>query len=411
MPDQESGPRFSLLSFEWQALAWTWSGFGWIVYLGNFFFTAHLLQLRNIFLPHIEVGVDPNEATPLNGARTNGAAEEGKKKGIPDHHVPKWTATNVDQLSSRTFVHRLVIGETAPNKQQAHYWMERQGPSFYTFLLQVNLLFLGIYAGVLILLFIPFVWQDKTMVGFCIYMLVALFPMIGVVYNKRDIVTFMAQVTSIGTYRKDQIIRDVLREQDTTRIVRTFIIIHRLRKIAESGLPASDNPNDHKLMRHSTFSELEVEEVGHSFDIFDTDKSGSISEDEFKELMRKLGADVEHMHFDSLIKSLDAKEDGEVDRDEFIAWYQFYSEKKDKHETMAEMAEEMFEMFNPHGHGELTIGELKREIDALNMGFKQEELAAILHELDKDRSGHVSAEEFEEFLEKFYPKELLRERH
>ena len=123
--------------------------------------------------------------------------------------------------------------------------------------------------------------------------------------------------------------------------------------------------------------------------------------------MTNLGAHVEEEHFDRLVSSLDTDGDGLVTKTEFINWYQYYAEKDEL--TIQERAEDLFEMFDTNRSGEITLGEFKSRIDALNMDFSMDEIGAILHVLDRDRNGSVSLEEFEHLLKHFYPEELSRQ--
>jgi Ca2+-binding EF-hand superfamily protein len=322
-----------------------------------------------------------------------------------DAELPKWCTFDLQKfLKRRPILARLFVGG-APNRQQAHYWMDREGPKFYISILQVDLIFTGIYVGLLMLEFLPFAYHEEARLLFALYVVAAVLPLFGIVYNKKDLVALMAQVSSVGTYRKEQIIRDVLLQAKTARIVRTFIIVHRMRRVAELGLPegGDDMTGMHEL-GSTSFSNLEIHEVERSFLSFDTDNSGSISKDEFRGLLERLGADIEEDKFDRLMAALDSDGSGDVTKEEFVAWYEFYAEK-DKI-SLKERAEDLFAMFDRNNSGEITLGEFKVRLDALNMGFTMDEIGAILHELDRDRSGSVSLEEFEDLLEKFYPEEL-----
>mmetsp|Transcript_18487 Transcript_18487/g.35116 ORF Transcript_18487/g.35116 Transcript_18487/m.35116 type:complete len:742 (-) Transcript_18487:103-2328(-) len=392
-------------------LGWVWVSWGWLVFLGNFVFVAHLSEVRNAFLPYYSPEPDePNENTRLTNGGENGVAHRMHNEA----HLPKWCTVDLEHyMAHRPLLARLLVGGK-PNKQQSLMWMDRQGPKFYVFLLQVNLIFAGIYAGLLLLLFFPYNYEEHSLPYFLVYTILALVPLAGIFYNKRDLVAIMAEVTSIGTYRKDQIIRDVLLEESTMRIVRTFLIIHRMRRVAEKGMPEDEAniPTPQEIpkrgLKRSTFSQLELDEVGRSFDAFDIDKSGSISHEEFRELLQRLGADVQDLHFDLLVSKLDADGDGEVTKEEFCSWYQFYS--KTDTISLEERAKDLFHMFDPTGSGEITLGQFKARIDALDMGFSMDEIGSILNELDRDRSGSVSLEEFEALLKKFYPNELRRKR-
>ena len=393
-------PHLPVLLVDLQALGWVWVTCGWVVYLGNFLFVAHLLKLRTTYLPSVGgagAGTDPNESSHLVETAVN-----------HDDSLPHWSFLDLQKyLRKRPLLARFLV-RGVPNRQQAHFWMDRHGPKYFIFLLQVNLIFAGIYAGLLLLEFIPFAYYEQPLSIFIIYAILALLPLFGILSNKRDIVAMMAQVSSIGTYRKDQIVRDVLLEETTTRIVRTFLIIQRMQRVAELGLPG--NAEDSRMApNRNSFSELEQTEVGHSFDAFDRDKSGSITKEEFRELLTRLGAKVEDHHFDRLVKSLDADGNGYVTKDEFVGWYQYHSEHDNI--TLRERAEDLFKMFDENGSGEITLGEFKMRLDALNMGFTTDEIGAILNVLDRDRSGSVSLEEFEVLLHKFYPEELGRRTH
>jgi Ca2+-binding EF-hand superfamily protein len=379
-----------------EILGWIWVGIGWMVYLSNVVFAAHLVQLRNSFLPHSVLLSEHGSDEQTYFLESGGHAE----------HLPKWCTFDLQNfLEKRPILARLFVGG-APNRQQAHYWMDRDGPKFYLSILQVDLIFTGIYVGLLMLEFLPFAHHKESRLIFALYVVAAILPLFGILYNKRDLVALMAQVSSVGTYRKEQIIRDVLLQAKTARIVRTFIIVHRMRRVAaELGIPEvnEDMTGVHDL-GSSSFSNLEIREVELSFLSFDTDNSGSISKDEFRGLLERLGAEIEEDKFDRLMNALDADGSGDVTKKEFVAWYEFYAEK-DKI-SLKERAEDLFSMFDRNNSGEITLGEFKVRLDALNMGFTMDEIGAILHELDRDRSGSVSLEEFEDLLEKFYPEEL-----
>jgi Ca2+-binding EF-hand superfamily protein len=283
--------------------------------------------------------------------------------------------------------------------------MDRRGPHFYIFLLQVNLIFLGIYAGLLLMTFLPFMYEEYSPSFFFIYLTLAALPVVGVTYNKKQLVAALAQVCSVGSYRKPQIVSDVLREEKTYRVVRTFIILHKMRHAARMvhGLAPRQPPRNG---RDGSFSRLELYEVGKSFDALDTDKSGRITGAEFQALLARLGNDMTDEGFYRMMAILDTDRDGYVTRDEFLSWYASQAESDSL--SLKERAKDLFGLFDQNKSGEITIGELKSKLDALQMGFSVDEVGAIVNELDHDRNGAVGEEEFEKMLKKYYPKELLR---
>jgi Ca2+-binding EF-hand superfamily protein len=86
---------------------------------------------------------------------------------------------------------------------------------------------------------------------------------------------------------------------------------------------------------------------------------------------------------------------------------QWYTEQiLSEHSSPHEQAKKLFELFDDDSNGEITIGEFKDKLDALNLDFSIDDVGAIVNELDKDRSGSVSLEEFETLFVKYYPREL-----
>ena len=159
-----------------------------------------------------------------------------------------------------------------------------------------------------------------------------------------------------------------------------------------------------RLIDKAKFDQLELNEVGKTFDSFDRSGDGSISYDEFEHLMTQLGAAMSHENLKTMISMLDEDGDGEVSKDEFITWYAEYAGEEDI--SPHERAKYLFSLFDTTGSGELTIGEFKRKLDALNVGFTVDDVGALVNELDEDNSGSIGLHEFEDLLNKYYPKEL-----
>ena len=61
-----------------------------------------------------------------------------------------------------------------------------------------------------------------------------------------------------------------------------------------------------------------MEDLKRTFDIFDTDGSGKISSTELKEVMSKLGEELNDFQISEMIREADKDGDGEIDFDEFV---------------------------------------------------------------------------------------------
>lgn len=61
-----------------------------------------------------------------------------------------------------------------------------------------------------------------------------------------------------------------------------------------------------------------MENLRRTFEIFDTDGSGKISSTELKQVMEKLGEQLDDFQISEMIREADKDGDGEIDFDEFV---------------------------------------------------------------------------------------------
>jgi Ca2+-binding EF-hand superfamily protein len=239
-------------------------------------------------------------------------------------------------------------------------------------------------------------------------------PGICITYQKKHIVATLAVLCSIGSYRKPQIVSDVLREKMTMCAVRTMIVICKMRQFAESTQAKASKSDSipipvarplGKVHYSSSFTQLELAEVGKTFDVIDEDRSGFLSQHEFCAVFGRMGAHLTPRTLEAVIAQLDEDGDGQVAREEFLQWYadQILSDVS----SPSEQAKKLFELFDHDLNGEITIGEFENKLDALHLDFSVFDIGDIVHELDRDHSGTISVEEFEKLFEKYYPAELL----
>jgi len=384
-------------------LSWFWAGTGWCVLLFNAVFERHLERLRSSFLPSRIASMlydfDPRSQSEDERDWDFTLLEEQGGEGA----LPGWCNVDPDYYveSQRWWITQQLVGGK-PNRQQTLFWMDRHGPQCYHLILQVNLIFTGVYAGLLILAFIPVILDQYSLTTLILYCLLSLIPIIGITYNKRRLVATLTQVCSIGSYRKLQIVNEVLRRQKTLEVVRTLIVIYNMRRLEqeETGRP----PMNRDQSERSILSESERAEVHKTFDKFDADGSGEISHDELRELLSKMGLSISPETVDRILADLDEDGDGLITREEFLNWY---SGIAGVNISVDDLAHKMFDAFDENKNGEITIGEFKDRLDTLSIcAFTLDEIGAMLHELDRDHNGSISFEEFKTFLIHNMPDEM-----
>lgn len=116
------------------------------------------------------------------------------------------------------------------------------------------------------------------------------------------------------------------------------------------------------------------------FDSIDTDKSGTISAQEFQQACRELSICVNQEELDFFLGS-DASGDGKLNFQEFS---QFYVRRLEK----------AFKDIDADNSGEISVDELKGTFEKLGFPATEREVRAVLAEVDRDQSGTVDFIEF-----------------
>ena len=357
-------------------LAWVWVGLGWAVYIFNLYFDRHISQLKIAFAAREAVALESKNSSQLLDLKSS---------------LPAWCDVNLEKyMKNRSWWKRCFIGGH-PNRQQALLWMDRKGPQCYLIILQINLMFTGLYCAMHLIEFVHVMTKESLHI-IILYLVLATLPVLGMAFNKQNLIRNLAQVFSVGVYRRPQVVTAVLREEKTAQVVRSFMVIHKLRKMAEGGVTRKQRRESQR-----TFERLE----GQTFDLYDADSDGFIVYEELQQLMSRIGAPADETTLRTMIATLDTDNDGKISKAEFLDWSaEHASDDASDHER----AEALFRMFDEDGDQEITIGEFKRKVDALGAGLSVDDVGAIVNELDTDNNGTIGLHEFEILVQKYTPK-------
>ncbi|KAL6563759.1 Calcium-dependent protein kinase 8 [Orobanche gracilis] len=137
---------------------------------------------------------------------------------------------------------------------------------------------------------------------------------------------------------------------------------------------------------------LSVEEVAgikEAFDMMDTGKKGKINFEEFKIGLHKLGHQIADTDIQILMEAADVDGDGTLNYAEFLAVsVHLRKMANDEHLHKA------FAFFDRNGSGYIEIEELRDALSDEGDASNEEVIVAIMHDVDTDKDGRISYEEF-----------------
>ncbi|KAL2557198.1 Calcium-dependent protein kinase 8 [Forsythia ovata] len=137
---------------------------------------------------------------------------------------------------------------------------------------------------------------------------------------------------------------------------------------------------------------LSVEEVAgikETFAMMDTGNRGKINLEEFKIGLQKLGHQIPDADLQILMEAADIDGDGTLNCEEFVAvLVHLRKMANDEHLHKA------FAFFDRNGSGYIEIEELRDALSDEDGANNEEVINAIMHDVDTDKDGRISYEEF-----------------
>ncbi|KAL5727220.1 non-specific serine/threonine protein kinase [Ranunculus cassubicifolius] len=151
-------------------------------------------------------------------------------------------------------------------------------------------------------------------------------------------------------------------------------------------------------------SEEEIMGLKEMFKSMDTDNSGTITYEELKAGLPKLGTKLSESEVRQLMDAADVDGDGTIDYIEFIsATMHMNRMEKEEHLFTA------FEYFDKDKSGYITMEELEEALKKYNMG-DEKTIKEIIAEVDTDNDGKINYEEFVAMMRKGNPELVTNNR-
>ncbi|CAN1235398.1 Calcium-dependent protein kinase 11 [Linum perenne] len=134
-------------------------------------------------------------------------------------------------------------------------------------------------------------------------------------------------------------------------------------------------------------SEEEIGGLKELFKMIDTDNSGSITFEELKDGLQRVGTELMESEIKVLMEAADIDNSGTLDYGEFLA-ATLHLNKMEREDNLAAA----FSYFDKDGSGYITIDELQQACK--DFGIGGDALEEMIKEIDQDNDGRIDYEEF-----------------
>ena len=121
-------------------------------------------------------------------------------------------------------------------------------------------------------------------------------------------------------------------------------------------------------------------------------QSGTIESHELRHVMGELGEQPTDEELEDMIRAVDLNGDGEIDFEEFISLMRLRMDERQR--DPEEDLRDAFNMFDADRSGFIDRDEVRALMKKLAQTLTEEEIDAIMEEVDTDGDGEISFEEF-----------------
>ncbi|CCI44629.1 unnamed protein product [Albugo candida] len=142
--------------------------------------------------------------------------------------------------------------------------------------------------------------------------------------------------------------------------------------------------------RRQELPEDKKKQLKDAFDLFDTEKQGSIDYHELKILMRALGFTVSKQRVLDLVNEVDVHRNGRVTFSDYMEIMRREVLARDPDEEITKA----FQLFDEDGSGKINLRKMRRVAKELGETLDDEELQAMIDEFDENQDGEIDLDEF-----------------
>lgn len=149
-----------------------------------------------------------------------------------------------------------------------------------------------------------------------------------------------------------------------------------------------------KVMAEKNISDEEIKGLKELFKNIDTDRSGTITLEELKNGLARLGSRLSEPEIEQLMEAADVDKSGTIDYMEFVT-ATMHRHRLERDENLLEV----FKYFDKDGNGHITRDELRQAMTDYGMG-DEATIDEILDDVDTDKDGTINYAEFVNMMRK-----------
>lgn len=165
----------------------------------------------------------------------------------------------------------------------------------------------------------------------------------------------------------------------------------RFRRGSESGKSCLFDRSDRRMLHPVTLTTDQIAEYEGAFNKYDRNGDGSISVVELSVLLETIGLKPSEDEIAQMIGSVDSNSDGALSMSEFI---KLMSRHHNPIITPQEQYEAIFRVFDADCNGIISRTEFKDTLFSIGQRCSEDELSALIAEIDVNRDGVISKREF-----------------
>ncbi|KAI7745868.1 LOW QUALITY PROTEIN: hypothetical protein M8C21_007289 [Ambrosia artemisiifolia] len=186
-------------------------------------------------------------------------------------------------------------------------------------------------------------------------------------------------------------------EKEAAKLMKTIVGVFSSTSHTPFVLPNIYSITAHELLDQIVIAErLSEEEIGglkQLFKMLDTDNSGTITFEELKQGLKKVGSNLTESEIKELMDAADIDSNGTIEYGEFLA-ATLHMNKLEREENLLAA----FRFFDKDGSGYITRDELQQA--SKDFGLQDAQLDEMIREVDQDNDGRIDYAEFTAMMRK-----------